>query len=1220
MTYQTDWCYCFAKFPKVLSCSSSGYIEHYRIALMFPSFTGNTRPRRNVNLSGRTSNPFASASQSSASTPNPQNTLAHAQQERLLRQKERERPPAALRIQRYWRGSRGRRKIKEEWRERWDSQERTLYEDEDTFLVQLILLVRFTTLSNDEDIRRLQSYAKRLSSVHRIQSWHSTRTAAWTSPLRQLGRLVIECLTFISHSPKWKLLDYNALLEVLSLVSDSLPQFVIRNHRVYYDALARTAHLFANNVELKRHSTALLEACLAPLADHVSRNSDQAVEIYSAFASEFLTSGDPVIVFDGVNALERHDLDGGAISMHYGSLTRAIKSLLQSEQPSQKSVLSRKTHDELLWLLAYYIRFEPRGGAPANVEPGEDTAQMFVVSRLISHLAFDIKHRTDASMGFQHDDFDVNNRRKKEKRYEPLAPFVREELARLSSKENIGGLVARLDIDTAGNAEQAATLATYLLTLMRVFPAKGDEIRMWLYQGPSQQGLPIVKYFFKALTATEVYQAIQRSSKEAVSLLRTDVNNQNMRQQQKLSDSRNQQWRVMLLFVELYSFVLTIMDDEEFLSGSHTVDQGHSRMRQNALPLDQVKSLSIFLKNLCFAMYWNLGDIVGLTSENSSESSIAQYFATKPGTTARQILKAPVDDHPSLKDPALAGMPGMTLKHVRGIATALLRRLYERDSRRPFMPRDHWLMTERFSMDQFIGAVVQEEEQKRRWLADGEESEDSEDSDHVRDPDMEDHLVGIQHIRDVRRMERLKQEQRKRSSRRVLESITPRLEIIQNLPFFVPFETRVQIFRTFVKADQLRRRQYNDPEEWRVHMMQRRHHDIGRHQARVHRRNIFEDAFDSFYNLGDGLKEPIQITFVDDFDIPEEGIDGGGVTKEFLTSVTNEVLDPSKSDFFVENDQHLLYPNPSILDERRELLRSAGIKSNEPITDLLRRYEFLGRIIGKCLYEGVLVDIHFAPFFLLKWALTGGSTAASNETNYRPTINDLRDMDESLYQGLLSVKNYAGNVRDLDLTFELTDTISPTQTITRELRPNGSSIPVTNENRPLYLTLIARHRLQNQPRHQTAAFLRGLSAIISPNWLSMFNQSELQTLVGGSPQQISIADLRKNTSYGGLYTIGDDGEEHPTIKLFWRVLVEDFTEEERQKLLKFVTSTPRAPLLGFGQLNPRFSVRDSGTDEERLPSTSTCVNLLKLPVYRTREGMRRKLRYSVNAGAGFNLS
>lgn len=135
----------------------------------------------------------------------------------------------------------------------------------------------------------------------------------------------------------------------------------------------------------------------------------------------------------------------------------------------------------------------------------------------------------------------------------------------------------------------------------------------------------------------------------------------------------------------------------------------------------------------------------------------------------------------------------------------------------------------------------------------------------------------------------------------------------------------------------------------------------------------------------------------------------------------------------------------------------------------------------------------------------------------------------------------------------------------------------------------------------------------------MFNQSELQTLVGGDANNIDIADLRRNTEYGGLYVIGDDGQEHPTIKLFWKVM-ESMSHDDRRKFLKFVTSTPRAPLLGFGHLNPRFSVRDSSRDQERLPSTSTCVNLLKLPLYTNLETMREKLLYAVSAGAGFDLS
>ena len=146
--------------------------------------------------------------------------------------------------------------------------------------------------------------------------------------------------------------------------------------------------------------------------------------------------------------------------------------------------------------------------------------------------------------------------------------------------------------------------------------------------------------------------------------------------------------------------------------------------------------------------------------------------------------------------------------------------------------------------------------------------------------------------------------------------------------------------------------------------------------------------------------------------LAEAGIDGGGVTKEFLTSVTTEAFTPTAGlNMFIENDQNLLYPNPSAVDERKEYLKEAGIEEGtadwkEAVGELLHRYEFLGRIIGKCLYEGILIDIQFAPFFLIKWALTGGSGFATHESNYRANLNDLRDLDETLYQGLVNFRRH----------------------------------------------------------------------------------------------------------------------------------------------------------------------------------------------------------------------
>ena len=550
-------------------------------------------------------------------------------------------------------------------------------------------------------------------------------------------------------------------------------------------------------------------------------------------------------------------------------------------------------------------------------------------------------------------------------------------------------------------------------------------------------------------------------------------------------------------------------------------------------------------------------------------------------------------------------------------------------------------MTNYFEMDRFIASVVEEEEHGRK-IEESYEDLDTESSlttrrnqnSSIRDDDDSDNdvsLIGTQRERQIRRTERLKARQRKASKRKYLESVTPRLRILENMPFFIPFHTRVQIFREFVELDQVHRRGTSDPDEWRYIQMNSHLGNISRHRATVSREHIFNDALQQYYDLGEGLKEPIQIRFVDKFGTVEEGIDGGGVTKEFLTSVTNEAFSGANGmdALFVDNDQHLFYPNPGAIEEQKENLRQAGFREgspdwNEVIRNLLKRFEFLGRLIGKCLYEGILIDIQFAPFFLLKWALTGGSGSGAKESGYRANLNDLRDLDEGLYQGLLQLKNYAGNVQeDFGLDFTVTDTLrlSPTQTkpVTRELRPNGSNIPVTNENRLVYIAAMARHRLQTQPYTQTSAFLRGLGTIISPSWLSMFNQAELQTLIGGTGAEVSISDLRANTQYAGVYAIGDDGLDHPSIELFWKVLSE-LPFEDVAKVLKFVTSTPRAPLLGFGNLNPKFSIRDSGSDQTRLPSTSTCVNLLKLPIYRDAKTLKERLLYSINAGAGFNLS
>jgi ubiquitin-protein ligase E3 C len=86
-----------------------------------------------------------------------------------------------------------------------------------------------------------------------------------------------------------------------------------------------------------------------------------------------------------------------------------------------------------------------------------------------------------------------------------------------------------------------------------------------------------------------------------------------------------------------------------------------------------------------------------------------------------------------------------------------------------------------------------------------------------------------------------------------------------------------------------------------------------------------------------------------------------------------------------------------------------------------------------------------------------------------------------------------------------------------------------------------------------------------------------------------------------------------------------------------MTSCSRQPLLGFQALAPRPCIQqirlstrgDRNEDGEesshsngdvRLPTSSTCMNLLKLPCYESKEQLQEKLLYAIESGAGFELS
>lgn len=414
-----------------------------------------------------------------------------------------------------------------------------------------------------------------------------------------------------------------------------------------------------------------------------------------------------------------------------------------------------------------------------------------------------------------------------------------------------------------------------------------------------------------------------------------------------------------------------------------------------------------------------------------------------------------------------------------------------------------------------------------------------------------------------------------------------KLSILIKSPFFIPFNQRVDYFYFLIETDK-HAMGYDNIMSWltpdtfgdtaSMPMV------TGRRSATISREHVLEDAMDA-YNYGSDLKAKLSVTFVNEFG-REEGIDGGGVTKEFLTSVIEEGF-KSDSEFnsFTTNEAHELYPKATTNQEYLKVIM------------------FLGKIVGKCLYDHILVDLTFANFFL-KTLLIGVDHL---------TIDDLRSFDPTLYDNLIKLLKLSDEeLIALDLTFETMNMFYPDRVI--ELIPHGSDIKVNKQNVLQYVWRLSQYKLRSISKPASYRFLEGLSSIIPQHWFGMFNTVDYQMLISGGHKPIDINDLKTNTEYGGFEN--DD----QTIKYFWEVL-EEFSDEEKREFLKFVTSVPQAPLKGFSALEPKFGIRNGGDYElNRLPTASTCVNLLKLPDYANKTVLREKLLYAITSGARFDLS
>ncbi|XP_036139492.1 E3 ubiquitin-protein ligase NEDD4 isoform X4 [Monomorium pharaonis] len=353
-------------------------------------------------------------------------------------------------------------------------------------------------------------------------------------------------------------------------------------------------------------------------------------------------------------------------------------------------------------------------------------------------------------------------------------------------------------------------------------------------------------------------------------------------------------------------------------------------------------------------------------------------------------------------------------------------------------------------------------------------------------------------------------------------------------------------------------------------------------EIKVGRNNILEDSYRiiSSVNRVDILKTKLWVEFEG-----EVGLDYGGLAREWFFLLSKEMFNPYYGLFeYSATDNYTLQINPC-----------SGVCNEEH----LNYFKFIGRIAGMAVYHGKLLDAFFIrPFYKMMLG--------------KPIdLKDMESVDSEYYNSLLWIKE--NDPSELELTFSL-DEENFGHTSQRDLKPDGANIPLTDENKDEYISLVIQWRFVSRVQEQMNAFLEGFNALIPPTLVKIFDEHELELLMCGI-QHIDVKDWKQNTLYKGDYHAN-----HIVVQWFWRVVL-SFSNEMRSRLLQFVTGTSRVPMNGFKELygsnGPQlFTIERWGTPEN-YPRAHTCFNRIDLPPYKSYQQLRDKLVKAIEGSQGF---
>lgn len=336
------------------------------------------------------------------------------------------------------------------------------------------------------------------------------------------------------------------------------------------------------------------------------------------------------------------------------------------------------------------------------------------------------------------------------------------------------------------------------------------------------------------------------------------------------------------------------------------------------------------------------------------------------------------------------------------------------------------------------------------------------------------------------------------------------------------------------------------------------------------RENVLEETMNQFSTVDHlDLHKDIKIFFID-----EEARDAGGVIREWLSIMTEQLLKPEAKNFEAitngEDTFYTIHPEATF-----EMLH------------------FSGQIFAKAIFEGVPIDCRLSRLLLLKLLAI------------EPDFEQLKYYDEALYASLSYLNADGIDAEDLCMNFTIMDNGK-----TIELKPEGENIALTNENKEEYIKKVVEYYTCERAPNQTFAFINSFLAIVPHEYISVFTIDELYQVLFGQ-KEISVDDWKNNTFYKGRYS---DNPDHQTIKWFWEVISE-LNNEDKRKFLQFCTGSRALPIEGFKGLKGqkkqhcKFSIEAVSLKKSQFLRAHTCFNSLELPLYLSKDEVKEGVQY-----------